>query len=863
MRLRARTRPINVLLTALITAVIGLLGSTDCARGQDATTSPPTAAQSTTEKLPPLPQFVTECQGEIATYLGKERPDITREYFALRARISMHRLAWLHLKQLKQDGKTRAAKSRVEDSILALLKQHDALIQSDPAFKASAEAFRERPFSRGTLASVLGPLTKAMQAAGGDEAPAAEAPFWLGVEDMKMIGMLGELEQIGDPKADRLTANHSEATSVLNFVRIIDSSYRTDDVADVDTQLARVESEVTKMEAELKAMHDRLFDAIRNKSDACKFLSMVHQTMGATCPTCGRDGATFESRIDLDTFLEKALNEQLRATNYECVRYNDVWLRTERTGLSKPGDRPLPRCGDGPSKPGIPSKTTRAARAAIKKKARSTPSAVTTAPTSAGKVTPPSSLDSELKDAETEFGRGASKKGKATPPPGVPGAALSATLDPLAEFNRVDRRPATETKEDLPIGAPAAEIQNPETVIANFTGARAPDVLALEPDRKQAWAQALLRNEPNFSVDNELFSSRDGSSVSVASSAAEARRALFSRNGKSLYAYAGAVYEAKSGQELARAGAKVDLEFLEKKYGIRVAPERNDRAYRLAHLIAVANGDYAFQAGTTFFSVQDESSLPSPYPPENTLAREDWRKTLNAMPDETKILQHQRQTWNHADPRDAGCRETIVVDKRAGRFRVYDRDTMVLRTETPIVLGRTKGDGDAALVNPEGAIVSSKGLKPIDDSTNGLTGAGEYRFRDQPYAEKKASGDPKEKQYAHYLKSAYDGRLVRLCKVDGDACENTPVALHAFYKPDRKERARAVDEASRVPASAGADASSAQRRSGGCINVPEKFYDAESSGFREMCSVFVLPEEAGNHFEVGEDKRLRLVKIGM
>jgi hypothetical protein len=728
-------------------------------------------------------EIIQSCDAEVAQYLGKENPNFTKKYFQLRAKLSLHRLSWLHLKKLEKDGVKNPERQKVESSILELLKEHDESVKNDPEFKKSAEAFAARPLSRKTLSNVLGPLTEAMRSAGAASMTEADAPFWLGVEDLKMIQVLSELEDIKDVKSSRLTNSRTAATGMLNLIKIINSSYNSGNVADVSNQISRVQRAIDQIQKELAELEKTLFEKIAGKSDACKALSLIE---GSTtiCTNCDKSPPEYELKIGLKSILEKALNEQLKQNNYDGIRYNDVWLHTEKNSRSKPKKQG----GSSPAKP--------------------------------------------------------TKKPELTPPP-ISAEEASGNGKP------VDVVPiAAETKEESTVGLPAQAITQPEDVIAEFSQADETKVVAESPEKKQAWSQALLRKEKFFISGKELYSTETGLKVSPTPPEKELKRALFSKNGKKVYSQSGSLYETSSGQP-------IELEDLEKKRKITVEADKNDKAYRLAHAVALENGDPTFQVGQQYFETPSQKKLSSPYPSAKALSQAEWVARVNKLSDEERVLEHQARYWDQKNPETAKCSNVILLNKKDATVKIYDRKTGKLLSSEPAVFGKKVGDEPTKFSTNREASKKTGSVERAFDAATTVenTGAGEYLMLDVPYSDKTYTISPEFKQY---LKESYNGNLLRLCRLNpttpssagsSRTCDADTIALHEYIHSEKTKRAAAAKKPY--------DGKN-RRLSNGCVNVSPEFFSENRPLLKSSCSFFVLPEENGNRFQVTDEGALEL-----
>lgn len=487
-------------------------------------------------------EVVKECESEAAQYLSKEHPELSKKYFSLRASLSLHRLAWLHLQKLNGETKN-PRQTKVENSILSLLTEHDEEIKKDSDFKKSAELFKEKQLSRKTLSKIINPLTKLMVDSGE---VSEDSPFTLTIEDFKMMEILSELEDIQQTASFKLTQNNKgsfKSTNIINLIKIIDSSYSTlgNETADVSTQIETVENEVEKIKNNLKGLEELFFNTLKNKSSACKAIAAI-ESIEITCVECNLKNNTYKEDFGLKNIIEKTLYKQLKDSQYEGVRYNDVWLKTEKTHSKKKS--PL-------------QKSTQ-----------------------------------KIQSFKTEGLTAQTKKINSTP-------------------NQPIEKPV---KELHSIGSPTQPIENPESIIQNFSQLNFEDLIDLSHEKKQKWASSILRKESAFLFQKKLYDTKTGKEILNRSPSMEKneqtlKRELYLKNGKKVYSFNGTIYNVSNNTSIEA------LELIQSHPEIKLSDEnKKDHTYLKSFAVAITNKDPSFQVGDQFFDTKTQKRIESPYP---------------------------------------------------------------------------------------------------------------------------------------------------------------------------------------------------------------------------------------------------------
>jgi hypothetical protein len=238
-----------------------------------------------------------------------------KEFLKLQAGLTMHKMAYsLFRKDISKTG------FFIEKEIFNILQTMEEKRDSDPEFEKVYQMYNhpKNKLSRHALAEVLPYIQNILNDQIHESDPFKRQHLILGQADIKMLAILTEKEKKynNGSYAQILSANRESDNSVLNFVKMINSSIRnTNDSVD------NIRSTMLRRIGVLNYQIKELFEDLPIGPE-CEALIL----------TCKKDQTGNEKPVMNQEFLGvmlKAVNELDVEDKYKYLRYGDVWLYTK------------------------------------------------------------------------------------------------------------------------------------------------------------------------------------------------------------------------------------------------------------------------------------------------------------------------------------------------------------------------------------------------------------------------------------------------------------------------------------------------------------------------------------------------------
>lgn len=283
------------------------------------------------------------CEISLKEVFGKEvSKSGAKEFLHLQGQITLHRLAWAYLKSNQQDEDQNA--STVERTIIELL--NDKYTRTDPEFVKARKAFEDQPLSRTTLSEVAPYLKDLLSEKFKDE----DRNFVINESDIKLLGILAkrERESAKSGQYDHRMMNSKSPTGMLNFVKLVNSSYGLAKTG--EEQDLQIEVKLRGLEKVLGSMQKRMADLI-NKMELpveCKEECSTDLTMNDF----------FEANEDVQKIFWNSILENINSDNSILgkLSYGEMWLQVSGKSQTRVSS-PLP-VNVSPSKKVVPKSST-------------------------------------------------------------------------------------------------------------------------------------------------------------------------------------------------------------------------------------------------------------------------------------------------------------------------------------------------------------------------------------------------------------------------------------------------------------------------------------------------------------------------
>lgn len=256
-----------------------------------------------------------ECETALETLFESEiTKDEAGEFLKLQGDITLHRLAWTYLKRQKadSDGKVQS----IERTITELL--NDKYTNANPDFVKAREAFEAQPLSRSTLADIAPYLKDAL----AETYEEKDQNFKLNISDLKLLTAIAKQERASavDGHYDHRMLDSSSPQSMLNFVKLVNSGYKTSSTP--DEEALQIEFKLTGLENVMANMQKRL-DGFLNE------LEIPSQCKTDEQCTEENIAAFFKQSEAVQNIFWESLADKLESDDVllEKMSYGDLWLK--------------------------------------------------------------------------------------------------------------------------------------------------------------------------------------------------------------------------------------------------------------------------------------------------------------------------------------------------------------------------------------------------------------------------------------------------------------------------------------------------------------------------------------------------------
>lgn len=234
------------------------------------------------------------------------------EFLEIQAGITMHKLAYATLRNSQSKEQYR-----IENEILKMLDDVKSRYEDDTEFREVYNMYNhpDNKLSRTALARVLPYLKDIINEQNSEQSAFRRRYFNLGLSDVRLLAILAEKETLRSNGVydHRLFRNHAHDNSILNFIKVINSSVRNTN-SDKEGMLESFENRLSVLQVRAEELLDEI-----GMPQAC--LELFGQC------TSIENGVV---AID-DEFLNlvgEAIT-QLDSDATLSLRYDDVWLHTK------------------------------------------------------------------------------------------------------------------------------------------------------------------------------------------------------------------------------------------------------------------------------------------------------------------------------------------------------------------------------------------------------------------------------------------------------------------------------------------------------------------------------------------------------
>lgn len=263
-----------------------------------------------------------ECESALKSLFSQEiSSSEAASFLKVQGDLTLHRLAWAYLKAQKDDQGTKL--ENVERTILTLLDEK--YTSTDPNFIKAREAFESQPLSRAALADIGPYLKEVLSQEYGDEAQA----FVLNTSDLKLIHTLAKYERQNavDGKFDSRMLARKSPQGMLNFAKLINSSYKTSTTA---------EESALGVELKLQGLEKTISGLQKKVNDFIKDLKLPSQCQDEKLCDEASLSELFKNdemvqKIFWDSLADKLQSDELLLNN---LTYGEIWLRVGSSSSS-------------------------------------------------------------------------------------------------------------------------------------------------------------------------------------------------------------------------------------------------------------------------------------------------------------------------------------------------------------------------------------------------------------------------------------------------------------------------------------------------------------------------------------------------
>lgn len=244
---------------------------------------------------------------------GSVSAEKLQEFLKLQSELTMHRMAYALLR-----NETSKGRFKVEEKILSLLEAMKDKNQS-AEFKNVYDKFNDsnNKLSRTALAEVLPFIKDILNDQIDEQDPVKREMFNLGMSDIKILAILTEKEKRykNGAYAHLLSANTDSDKSVLNFIKIINSSIQNtnDSVANIKKRMSnRIDKLVQNIDSLVGEI--TLGSECEKEIQACMNTEVRHKPI-------------LNEKVLLG--LVQAIDKLDALDKHKYLRYGDVWLHTK------------------------------------------------------------------------------------------------------------------------------------------------------------------------------------------------------------------------------------------------------------------------------------------------------------------------------------------------------------------------------------------------------------------------------------------------------------------------------------------------------------------------------------------------------
>ena len=267
----------------------------------------------------PLQATVTEqCESALKALFNDEvSASEAGEFLSLQGELTLHRLAWAYLKAQSLDSNDKT--ESIERTIIELL--NDKYTNDDPAFIKAREAFESQPLARSTLADIAPYLQDFFSQTFEEK----DKNYLLNESDLKLLAALSRLEResAANNKYDHRMMKSSSPQGLLNFTKLINSSYKSSlnqSEADlnVEVKLRGLEKVLSSMQKRMGILLDKL-----TVPREC-----VPEELCESPPPMA---SLFDQNEDIQKIFWESLSDKLESDNVllDKLSYGDMWLKVK------------------------------------------------------------------------------------------------------------------------------------------------------------------------------------------------------------------------------------------------------------------------------------------------------------------------------------------------------------------------------------------------------------------------------------------------------------------------------------------------------------------------------------------------------
>lgn len=246
------------------------------------------------------------------------------EFLKIQGEITLNRLSWAYLKKSADSGKLE----KIETTILQLLDEKYS--RTDEEFIAARESFEARPLTRESLSQVSPYLSEILKAQNKDQKNSEDDPFIINTSDIKMLEILAQFES-----SDSLSANHSSAASILNFSKLINSSYAGLAVSEIPSNIEFIEDH----------LQDLNIDLIHLLNDIPAPAACLSLSNGVVVPEDGQEcvdevelkfADLFKQNEDIQKMMLEVLEAEFLSDHklYYGLKYGEIWQKVKKKNKS-------------------------------------------------------------------------------------------------------------------------------------------------------------------------------------------------------------------------------------------------------------------------------------------------------------------------------------------------------------------------------------------------------------------------------------------------------------------------------------------------------------------------------------------------